>query len=74
MFKVNNKTDVFIVEIWTYFTPCSSVHIVNFEYVIGGSEFPLLKQVLYCQCKRSGDCKESFKVSCFFNFLSSEYF
>ena len=34
MFKINNKdTGVFIVK--TYFTPCSSVSIVNFEHVNG---------------------------------------
>ena len=43
MFKVNNKNTkttpmasfwCFYWELWTYFTPCSSVFIVNFENVI----------------------------------------
>ena len=44
MFKVNNKNartmplavndaSVFIVNFWKYFTPCSSISIVNFEQV-----------------------------------------
>ena len=37
MFKVNNRYARIRCEIcsklWTYFTPCSSVFIVNFEYV-----------------------------------------
>ena len=41
MFKVNNKNTRTICEICskltiTYFTPCSSVSIVNFEQVNGG--------------------------------------
>ena len=32
MFKVSNKDTMFL----TYFKPCSSVFIVNFEYVIAG--------------------------------------
>ena len=35
MFKVNNKN---IVNFLTYFTLCSSVSIVNFDYVIAGWE------------------------------------
>ena len=37
MFKVDNKdtrTTLFIVLLIAYFTPCSSVSIVNFEHVI----------------------------------------
>ena len=43
MFKVNNENTkttpmasfwCFYWELWTYFTPCSSVFIVNFEHVI----------------------------------------
>ena len=34
MFKVNNKC--LYCKVWTYFTPCSSVSIVNFEQVIAG--------------------------------------
>ena len=38
MFKVNNRrhwrrSGVFICLLWTYFTPCSSVSIVNFKQV-----------------------------------------
>ena len=44
MFKVNNTPErrqwrdsgVFIVNFETYFTPCSSVSIVNFQHVIAG--------------------------------------
>ena len=32
MFKVNNKDTIFK----TYFTPCSSVSIVDFEHVLAG--------------------------------------
>ena len=35
MFKVNNK------DIRTYFTPCSSVSIVNFEHVIVSLALPI---------------------------------
>ena len=35
MFKVNNKdTRTY----WTYFTPCSSDSIANFEHIIAGWE------------------------------------
>ena len=33
MFKVNNKDQN---DVWTYFTPCSCVSIVNFEQVNAG--------------------------------------
>ena len=36
MFKVNNKDTIFIVNFKTYFTPCSSVSIVDFEHVLAG--------------------------------------
>ena len=45
MFKVNNKGTrttpmvsfcYLYCQLWTYFTPCSSVSIVNFEHVIAG--------------------------------------
>ena len=48
MFKVDNKdtrttplTSFWCLYFlnWTYFTPCSSVSIVNFEHVIGDWEF-----------------------------------
>ena len=44
MFKVNNK------DTRTYFTPCSSVPIVNFEHVNAGWVLPLthFSQVFYC--------------------------
>ena len=35
-FKGWRRSDVFIVNFWTYFTPCSSIFIVNFEHVITG--------------------------------------
>ena len=35
MFKVNNK-DTRTTPMPTYFTPCSSVFIANFEHVIAG--------------------------------------
>ena len=35
MFKVNNKKPR-TYKVWTYFTSCSCVFIVNFEYVIAG--------------------------------------
>ena len=34
MFKVNNKKNA--IGLWTYFTPCSSISIVNCEHVIAG--------------------------------------
>ena len=34
MFKVNNKDN----KLWTYFTPCSSVSIVDFKQVNTGRE------------------------------------
>ena len=37
MFKFNN------CELWTYFTPCSSVSIVNSEHAIAGWEWILTK-------------------------------
>ena len=41
MFKDNTKVNVIGVVLmsllWRYFTPCSSVSIVNFEHVIVGS-------------------------------------
>ena len=38
MFKVHNKDTKMTpgVELWTYFTPCYIVSIVNFEHVIAG--------------------------------------
>ena len=42
MFKVNNK-GTRTTELWTYFTPSSSVSIVNFEHVIAGWEILLRK-------------------------------
>ena len=40
MFKINNRnmrrSGTFIVNFETYFTPCSSVSIVNFEHVNAG--------------------------------------
>ena len=38
MSKVNNKDGVVLVSLilWRYFTPCSSVFIVNFEQVNAG--------------------------------------
>ena len=30
------RSGVFIVNFETYFTPCSSVYIVNFEHVVAG--------------------------------------
>ena len=36
MFKVNNKDTRTTYTRMTYFTPCSSVSIVNFEHVIAG--------------------------------------
>ena len=30
------RSDVFVVNFWTYFTPCSSVSVVDFGYVIAG--------------------------------------
>ena len=41
MFKINNKVTgdwrrSGNFKLWTYFTPCSSVSIVNFEHVIAG--------------------------------------
>ena len=41
MFKVNNKDTT------TYFTPCSSVSIVNFEHVIFGWDKVLLVSKSY---------------------------
>ena len=43
MFKVDNKdtrttSSYFTYNITTYFTPCASVYIVNFEHVIAGWE------------------------------------
>ena len=40
MFKVNNKDSrtVPLSKLWTYFTPQSSVSIVNFEYAIASWE------------------------------------
>ena len=35
MFKVNNK-DTRMTHMWTYFTPCSNVSIVNLEQVNAG--------------------------------------
>ena len=55
MFKVNNKDTrmtpwrlsvVFIVNILTYFTFCSSVFIVNFEHVIIGWGMVVLVLIL----------------------------
>ena len=41
MFKVNNRdTRCLYCELWTYFTPCSSIYIANFEHVITGSTVP----------------------------------
>ena len=44
MFKVNNKDNrtalvvlVSLLVTWTYFTPCSSISIVNFEHALAGS-------------------------------------
>ena len=35
MFKVNNNDTIGVVLVsWTYFTPCSSVSIVNIEHII----------------------------------------
>ena len=39
MFKVNNK------ELWTYFTPCSGVSIVNFEQVNADWEYLKLQSI-----------------------------
>ena len=36
MFKVKNRSGVFIVKLWTYFTTCSSVSVVKFEQVNAG--------------------------------------
>ena len=55
MFKVQDATDVVLVSLlltWTYFTPCSSVSIVNFEQVNTNwtaimSTFSYLKQQLW---------------------------
>ena len=30
------RNGVLIIQFWTYFTPCSSVSIVNFEHAIDG--------------------------------------
>ena len=40
MFKVNNKDTR--TTLWTYFTPCSSFFIVNFEHVIADWEKGIL--------------------------------
>ena len=36
--KVNKKIDIrtYFQHLWTYFTPCSSVSMVNFEHAIAG--------------------------------------
>ena len=31
-----HRSGAFIINFWTYFTPCFSVSIVNFEHVIAG--------------------------------------
>ena len=36
MFKVNKRNTIIRCELWTYFTPCSSVSITNFEQVNTG--------------------------------------
>ena len=45
MFKVNNK-DTRTAPLWTYFTPFSSVSIVNFELVNAGWEVSIRKKKL----------------------------
>ena len=57
MFKVNNRNTRTRCEIWSkltiktperrYFTPCSSVFIVNFEQVNAGWEDVLVTKVQY---------------------------
>ena len=50
MFKVDNKdtrTTLFIVLLITYFTPCSSVSIVNFEHVIASQKTVLSGSLTY---------------------------
>ena len=58
MFKVNNKdsrmtsmTSFWCLYCWlrTYFTPCSSVSISNFEHVIAGWDWPVLELMFICQ-------------------------
>ena len=41
LLKVNNRNSKTRCKLWTYFTPCSSVSIVNFEHVIAGWEVSL---------------------------------
>ena len=44
MFKVNNKdTRTTIFLLWAYFTPCSSVSVVNFEHVAAEQDSSLYR-------------------------------
>ena len=51
MFKVNNKD----TRLWTYFTPCSSVSIVNFTHVNAdwANEFTVNLNVILLTTKKN---------------------